>query len=155
MRWDNNRREKELQKIKSMTPKERTAYLAAKHSAEGIAVAESDTIEPTNSDKERESSDKLIEYRRTCQVCGKVWHSLMSREKQLTTRMTRDKLTKVGGAMESVGSCMSCGKVGSGTATTTQAVRNLDANQNEMLRLKSCPECSSANYREEVIEHAK
>lgn len=97
----------------------------------------------------QKSVNHLIEYRRTCQVCGKVWHSLVSREKHVTSRQTNNSLLACGGALQSVGSC---GLFGSGLQA--QASRNADANQSELQRLRSCPECSSANYKEEVIDHA-
>jgi hypothetical protein len=95
------------------------------------------------------AAGKIIEYRRTCRVCGKVWHSLVSREKQIMSSQTSDALLAAGGAMQS---CGTCGTVGSGTQA--QASRNLDANQSELQRLRSCPECSSANYAEQLNDHA-
>lgn len=91
----------------------------------------------------------LVEFRRTCQVCGKVWHSLVSREKQIISSQKSNSLLACGGAMQS---CGSCGTIGSGTQA--QGSRNVDANQSELQRLQSCPECSSANYKEELINHA-
>ncbi len=91
----------------------------------------------------------VVEFRRTCQVCGKVWHSLVSREKQIISSQKSNSLLACGGAMQS---CGSCGTIGSGTQA--QGARNVDANKSELQRLRSCPQCSSANYKEELINHA-
>jgi RNA polymerase subunit RPABC4/transcription elongation factor Spt4 len=91
----------------------------------------------------------LVEYRRTCQVCGKVWHSLVSREKQIISNQKSNQMLACGGAMQS---CGTCGSLGSGTQA--QGTRNVEANQSELQRLKICPQCSSANYREEIVNHA-
>jgi hypothetical protein len=93
--------------------------------------------------------NNLIEYRRVCQVCGKVWHSLVSRETQIISNQKSNQMLACGGAMQS---CGTCGSVGSGTQA--QGTRNVEANQSELQRLRSCPQCSSANYKEEVINHA-
>src|SRR5215213_2122354 len=91
----------------------------------------------------------MQEYQRQCMGCGKVWHSLVSREKALSTKQAGDTLMMCGSAMQS---CGSCGTVGSGTQA--QASRNLDANAAELHRLRSCPQCGSASYQERIIDHA-
>lgn len=98
----------------------------------------------------RQSKGSLVEYRRTCQVCGKIWHSLASREEQIISNQKNDALMAVGGGLQSCGTCGTCG-----SGTQTQATRNLNANQSDLQRLRSCPECSSANYIEQIIDHAK
>lgn len=92
----------------------------------------------------------MQEYQRQCQACGKVWHSLVSREKQIGISKTSNSMQMSGSSMQS---CGSCGQVG--TANNLQASRNLDANRSEIQRLKSCPQCGSANYNERIIDHAK
>ncbi len=63
------------------------------------------------------------EYRRTCLLCGKVWHSLISRESQIARMKKTNSLLECASGLQSVGSC---GMVGSGTQA--QAMRNIDAN---------------------------
>lgn len=94
--------------------------------------------------------DEILEYRRTCLVCGKVWHSLVSRENQIASSAMSNSLMACGGGMQN---CGTCGLLGGGTAA--QASRSIDANQSDLQRLKSCPECHSANYREETVKHVR
>ncbi len=91
----------------------------------------------------------LVEYRRTCQVCGKVWHSLVSREEQIISTQKTDAIMAVSGGLQS---CGTCGTMG--TETQAQARGNLNAHESELQRLRSCPQCSSANYKEELIDYA-
>ncbi len=98
----------------------------------------------------RQTISPMAEYRRTCRACGKVWHSLVSREKEITNRDLQDALTGFTGA---VTGCQTCGMCG--TSTMAQADRNRAANKSELQRLKSCPNCSSANYTEELVEHVR
>ena len=82
-----------------------------------------------------------VEYQRKCRVCGKLWHSLKTRE---------DLLQK----QEKSNTCMSIAECGNPTAQL-QATRNVEANQSEIARLKSCPDCHSTNYDERLIYHQK
>lgn len=93
--------------------------------------------------------NNLVEYRRTCQVCGKVWHSLVSREEQIISTQKTDAVMAASGALQS---CGTCGTMG--TETQAQARGNLSVHENELQRLRSCPQCSSVNYKEEIIDHA-
>ena len=77
------------------------------------------------------------EYRRTCNACGKMWHSLVSREQQIE----RD---------EKANNCQVCAQCCNPSAQL-QAKRNVEANQSELSRLRACPECKSSNYNEEVV----
>ena len=86
------------------------------------------------------------EFRRTCNVCSKVWHSLVERENQIESKQVADGLTQMSGAMSS---CTTCGIIGLGVAS--QASRNIEAGRSELQRLRSCPECFSSNYREERV----
>jgi hypothetical protein len=83
----------------------------------------------------------VAEYERVCNVCGKVWHSLVDREKQLKT----NALCNV------CGSFSTCG-TGAGQA---QYTRNIDANIDTINELKKCPQCGSNNYTEKVIYYEK
>jgi|SRR5687767_1892798 len=77
------------------------------------------------------------EYRRTCRQCGKVWHSLVSRETQIK-RSENAKVCNV------IAQCCN-------PAAQLQASRNVDANRSEITRLRQCPICSSANYNEVIL----
>ena len=88
------------------------------------------------------------EYRRTCRNCGKIWHSLVSRENKLSFRATTTKIGVCGSQMQSASCCFMCG--GSKTA---QLERNVDAVGSELNRLKSCPECGSKNYSEDLMTY--
>lgn len=81
----------------------------------------------------------MREFRRTCQACGKVWHSLVSREQQLKSR-------------EKQNTCFTCGTMCDPSAHL-QAGRNLDANKSEIARLRQCPNCGSAAYIEQIITY--
>ena len=87
----------------------------------------------------------LVEYKRTCQVCGKIWHSLIARENQVAQNIKSNNCNR------GLAIC-SCNPVGN--AEAAQLTRNIEANQSEIQRLRSCPQCSSVNYREEIVSHA-
>lgn len=91
----------------------------------------------------------MQEYQRQCTVCGKVWHSLVSREKEIKFSQVSDSMMGCGSGLQS---CGTCGIIGSGTQA--QASRNLDANTSELQKLRSCPECGSANFQERIINYA-
>lgn len=78
------------------------------------------------------------EYKRTCQQCGKVWHSLVEREKQIQAQMKSS-------------GCQMCANTCGDRAATAQYERNIHSQQSEVSRLKSCPNCQSRNYVEEII----
>jgi len=83
----------------------------------------------------------VAEYKRVCNQCGKVWHSLVDREKQIAQKMMSN-------------SCLMCGNTCSGSGFG-QYSRNFDANQDSLTALKRCPQCSSANYTETIIYYEK
>lgn len=89
------------------------------------------------------------EYRRRCNACGKVWHSLVAREEQIIQMQKSTSLMAVGSAMQG---CGSCGTMGSGTSAQLQ--RNLDGQSSELHRLRSCPQCGSSDYNERIVAHA-
>lgn len=76
------------------------------------------------------------EYKRTCHSCSKVWHSLVSREKEIQKRNSACFSRDVG--------C--CG-------SNAQQRRNVDANKNSLDKLKSCPNCGSCNYAEMLLAY--
>lgn len=80
---------------------------------------------------------RVGEYRRTCRSCGKIWHSLLSRERQLNYQ-------EFSSSCDSVAHCCN-------PSARLQAQRNQHDNQAEIVRLKRCPECNSSNYDEVVV----
>jgi len=80
---------------------------------------------------------KMSEYRRTCRVCGKVWHSLVEREKTINRDIRNN----------------SCHYCLCNPEVDVQADRNAAASKSEISRLKTCPDCHSANYNEEIVTH--
>ena len=84
---------------------------------------------------------QVKEYKRTCKECGKVWHSLVDREKQIQGQICCDLCSGFAFCTE--------------TGTAAQYSRNADANTSELNRLKKCPECQSSNYIEEIITFEK
>lgn len=81
----------------------------------------------------------MQEYQRQCQSCGKMWHSLVAREKQI-------------GQSEKANCCNSVAQCGN-PAAQLQASGNLDRNRSELQRLRSCPDCGSANFNERIVDH--
>ena len=92
----------------------------------------SEAEEPDNNENQ---SPK--EYKRICRKCGKVWYTLVSRERALTVQ-------SVGNVAGAMANCCSP----SGTA---QVSRNIDATSSELDRLRKCPECLSSDYHEEIV----
>jgi len=88
-------------------------------------------------EQEFDSSKHVKEYKRKCRECNKVWHSLASREEEVTKNIKSNAFSQ----------CAFCGNPGA----QLQAKRNVEANQSELDRLKKCPQCNSGNYSEEVI----
>lgn len=83
------------------------------------------------------------EYKRTCKECGKVWHSLASREKQIASDV------KCNACVQASTACS--GNMGA----ATQSKRNVESQQDLLDKLKKCPQCGSANYKEEEIIYDK
>lgn len=85
---------------------------------------------------------QVAEYRRICNSCGKVWHSLVSRERQIEKQQKSSE-------WDVVTNCCNL------SGAQQQAKRNVEANQSELARLKRCPSCLSANYKEVLVGHAE
>jgi hypothetical protein len=90
----------------------------------------------------------VSEYQRTCRSCNKVWHSLVSRENEIQIQMIADNFLASGGALQQCGTCGMWG-----TSTLTQSTRNIDANNSELSRLRSCPNCQSHSYDEQIVQY--
>jgi len=84
----------------------------------------------------------IKEYKRKCNECGKMWHSLVSRETEIQKQIRSSGL---------VGAGMACGS----PSTSAQSIRTGQEQQNVLSKLRKCPKCGSANYKEEVIIYEK
>jgi DNA-directed RNA polymerase subunit RPC12/RpoP len=82
----------------------------------------------------------VAEYKRVCNECGKVWHSLADREKEITAGLFGDF-------------CGLCGTCGS--PNQAQYSHNFDANNSTLTQLRKCPKCGSGNYLETIIYYEK
>ena len=87
-----------------------------------------------------------IEFKRKCKECGKVWHSLKSREDKIANDIKKEQ-----GALKTA-ACGMCGGSYSAGGMAEQAKRNISALEAELERLKICPNCSSHNYEETEIK---
>ena len=85
---------------------------------------------------------KITEYKRKCKECGKVWHSLQSRELQIQQQINSANRASTTAA------CGMCAGHWSALGASEQAKRNLAAAQSELDRLRICPKCGSHNYTE-------
>jgi hypothetical protein len=81
----------------------------------------------------------ISEYRRTCNVCGKRWHSLVTREAEIIQR-------KQANAAQGLVGC--CSPNTSATSIGTGQI--IDS---ELQRLRQCPECQSVNFDEEIVDY--
>lgn len=93
---------------------------------------------------------QVQEYKRTCRECGKVWHSLVSREIQLSNAAFTGKMGAFGSNMQAASTCYMCGG-----GRAAQMDRNVAATESELDRLKSCPDCKSKNYSDEKVTYEK
>ncbi len=82
----------------------------------------------------------VSEYKRTCNGCGKTWHSLAEREAQI------DPSGKCCD-QDNLGECNTCGTNGA----QAQYRRNIQSREDSLAKLKKCPQCGSGNYKTEII----
>jgi len=85
---------------------------------------------------------KVAEYKRVCNECGKIWHSLVEREKIIDPNACN---------LDTLGEFSSCGP----NSASAQYRRNLQALENTLSKLRKCPVCSSTNYTETIICYEK
>ena len=90
------------------------------------------------SEKEFDPKKHVKEYKRKCNECRKIWHSLTSREQQIEKGIEQNNCNQ---------GAFACCNVGA----AVQSKRNVEAGQEQLDKLRKCPECSSSNYKEEVI----
>lgn len=95
-------------------------------------------------EKEAEKEKNTIkEYKRKCNQCGKIWHSEVNREEQISSGNFFSALIGLGSTLQ--------GKSGD----AIQAYRNTDAQADLLDKLKKCPNCGSKDYKEEIISYKK
>ena len=94
-------------------------------------------------EQEFDPKKHIKEYKRKCNQCGKLWHSLVSREKEIES----SKKTAACGQVSNACACKS--------GSALQAQRNVGAYQDSLDKLHKCPECGSQNYSEEVLIYEK
>jgi uncharacterized Zn finger protein len=90
------------------------------------------------------------EYQRQCQSCGKVWHSLVKREKEIAASSRQGGIDQCAGATQTLSSCGMCG-----TGVRQRGQLAQDATKAELDRLRQCPQCGSASFNERIVDHAK
>jgi len=86
---------------------------------------------------------RVSEYRRTCNSCGKIWHSLTSREKQLEQEIATH------GFLQSSSAC--AGHYG----VTMLSAESQKSCEDLLYDLRRCPNCCSNNYEEEILHYEK
>lgn len=92
---------------------------------------------------------KVVEYKRKCKECGKIWHVLASREDKL------NNMKKANDCSQLTAACGMCGGNWTALNASTQASRNEHALTDELTRLKHCPNCGSGNYEEKEVIYEK
>lgn len=90
-----------------------------------------------------ETKNKIMEYKRKCNQCGKIWHSLVKEEKRAMRGGLLNSLVGMGTA------------IGGNLGASTQSSRNADANLESLQNRRRCPNCGSADYTEEIITFKK
>lgn len=86
----------------------------------------------------------VAEYKRTCNSCGKVWHSLIDREAKLNPNASCCD-------QDALGELNTCGT----NSAQAQYRRNIQSRENSLSKLRQCPMCGSNNYAETIIYYEK
>jgi cytochrome c556 len=84
-----------------------------------------------------EPSGLKAEYKRTCQICGNVWHSSVERENSLSTEKTKTSLKSMAEHILELNAWLKGHEPYDG--------EKIEKEQ-ELSRLKQCPECFSDSY---------
>ena len=98
--------------------------------------------EKKNIEKEMQKKDMTKEIKCKCNQCGKIWHCLESREKEIEKNIRTNAGIQAGFAFFNVGAA-------------TQAKRNVEAQQDLLDKLKKCPECGSHDITKKDIYFEK
>ena len=85
---------------------------------------------------------QVKEYKRKCNECGKIWHSLASREEEIQKDIKFNSRGQLFTAFID-------------PASATQSKRNVESQIELLDKLKRCPNCSSHNYTETVNIYEK
>ena len=88
-----------------------------------------------------------MEYKRKCNECGKVWHSLASREGKIERDRKSNECNQIASAMSCCNPAVQ--------ASSVQSRRNVEANEDLLDKLRKCPNCGSRNYTEEKVIYEK
>lgn len=84
-----------------------------------------------------------IEYKRTCKVCGKIWCSQVSREEKLSKEKRKENIRSGLSTLQT------------NWSAAAQERKNAQTLEQESTTRKQCPDCNSANYKEEIIGDAE
>lgn len=84
----------------------------------------------------------IAEYKRVCNECNKVWHSLVEREAKLD--ITKQNCCN---DQDKANECS--------FITNAQARRNLQSRDDSLSELRKCPVCGSNNYIETISYYEK
>ncbi len=95
------------------------------------------------SSQEFDHKKHVKEFKRICNQCGKTWHSLESREKQIKNDV---------GCNACIQALTACG---GNTGAAVQSKRNVESQQDLYDKLHKCPSCGSGDYKEEEIIYEK
>ena len=93
------------------------------------------------SEEQFNPQEHVKEYKRNCNECKKVWHSLADREEQI------QKNIQFNAFQQSANCCR--------PSAGLQAKRNVEANQSDLDNIKKCPNCGSRNYSEKALIYGK
>jgi DNA-directed RNA polymerase subunit M/transcription elongation factor TFIIS len=77
-----------------------------------------------------------VEYKRTCNECGKTWH--VSKEELEELKKSKNRNSLAGAATALSGQL----------AASSQSIRNKEAQEEKLKKAEKCPECGSQNYKE-------
>lgn len=88
----------------------------------------------------------VAEYKRTCKECGKVWHSLIEREKQINPNKFCDE--------DNCGQ-FSGGCCGGPNAASAQYRKNVQDRENSLQNLQRCPQCNSSHHTTTIVYYEK
>lgn len=86
---------------------------------------------------------QVKEYKRECNECGKVWHSLASREEEISRDIGYHSSTQFFSAC------------GGNFLLSEMSKKNAETQKDLLDKLKKCPNCSSRNYEEKVVIYEK
>jgi len=94
-----------------------------------------------NTESSNEETDNTkVEFKRTCNECGKTWHVS---KKEIEELRQNEKQNSIAGALTALTGNL---------AASAQANRNKSSQKYRLKELNTCPNCKSQNYEEETIQ---